>query len=136
VLDMLDVDLGPEQRALLLETVAAKFISTLTIESIIDQISVLNPNRVVQEVEAVLHRICQALDLHPARKVTLRFMIHCCCMVERLVIDREPLPTLPAPAISGQAYSVLKSAFAAIESAYNIRLSDTEYHYIFQLLFT
>ncbi|MDI5349330.1 hypothetical protein MJL48_28915, partial [Salmonella enterica subsp. enterica serovar Kentucky] len=31
------------------------------------------------------------LSLKPSRQVTLRFLIHCCCMVERIVINRKPL---------------------------------------------
>ncbi|AOY00043.1 sigma 54-interacting transcriptional regulator [Jeongeupia sp. USM3] len=137
VMDMLDVDMAPDERELMLEKVSMKFISTVTIESIINQISVLNPHRVLQEIEGVYHRICSELDIKPSRKVTLRFMIHCCCMVERIVIERKPLQmTLPQGAIvNDAAFAVIKAAFAPIETAYNIRLSDTEHFYIYELLF-
>ncbi|BCL75921.1 transcriptional regulator [Jeongeupia sp. HS-3] len=137
VMDMLDVGMSRDERELMLDKVAMKFISTVTIESIINQISVLNPHRVLQEIEAVFNQICQALDIKPSRKVTLRFMIHCCCMVERIVIERKPLQmTLPPGAIANDtAFSVIKAAFAPIETAYNIRLSDTEHFYIYELLF-
>lgn len=137
VLDMLDVDMQPDERELMLEKVSMKFIATVTIESIINQITVLNPHRVLQEIEAVFYQICQDLDIHPSRKITLRFMIHCCCMVERIVIDRTPLQmAMPADAISNdRALSVIKADFVAIETAYNIHLSDIEHFYIYELLF-
>lgn len=136
VLDMIDLDLRPDERELMLEKVSMKFVSTVTIESIINQITVLNPHKVLQEIEAVYRQICRQLDITLSRKVTLRFMIHCCCMVERIVIDRKPLDVaLPAdPVLNTHAFAVIRSAFAAIENAYNIRLSDTEYYYLYELL--
>ncbi|GLS05025.1 transcriptional regulator [Chitiniphilus shinanonensis] len=137
VMDMLAVGMAADERELMLEKVSMKFISTVTIESIINQISVLNPHRVLQGIEGVFHRICDELDLKPSRNVTLRFMIHCCCMVERIVIDRKPLQmTLPPQAIVNEtAFAAIKAAFAPIEAAYNIRLSATEHFYIYELLF-
>ena len=68
-----------------------RFISALTMESIINHISVLNPQRILKEIEDVLNHLTNTLSLKPSRRVTLRFLIHCCCMVERIVINRKPL---------------------------------------------
>lgn len=61
--------------------------------------------------------------------MTLRFLIHCCCMVERIVINRKPLQMAleRQPNLDARAFSVIKSAFLPIEDAYAIRLSDAEY---------
>ena len=58
-------------------------------------------------------------------------------MVERIVIDRTPLQmAMPADSISNaRALSVIKADFVAIETAYNIHLSDIEHFYIYELLF-
>ncbi|CAI2410086.1 transcriptional regulator DagR [Serratia fonticola] len=137
VLSLLNPDLGSAERQLQVERCSMRFISALTLESIINHISVLNPQRILQEIEAVLHQICRTLDLQPSRQVTLRFLIHCCCMVERIVLSHKPLQiALDAQQdIDQQAFSVIKDAFSPIERAYSIRLSDAEYFYIYELLY-
>ena len=69
--------------------------------------------------------------------MTLRFLIHCCCMVERIVINRKPLQMAleNRPDLDARAFSVIKTAFGPIEEAYVIRLSDAEYVYIYELLY-
>lgn len=137
VLSLLTPDLSSADRQLEMERSSMRFISALTLESIINHISVLNPQRILQEMEGVLHLICRNLDIHPTRQVTLRFLIHCCCMVERIVLSHKPLQiALEAHQdLDQQAFSVIKSAFLPIEQAYSIRLSDAEYFYIYELLY-
>jgi sigma-54 dependent dga operon transcriptional activator len=138
ILGLFDPDLHRAERRQEVERCALRFVSALTLESIIDQISVLNPRRILQEMELILQQLCQQLDISPGRQVTLRFLIHCCCMVERIVISRKPLQMVLENGSDRDAValSVIKTQFSAIEAAYAIQLSDAEYHYIYQLLFS
>ena len=138
VLSLLTPDLTSAERRLEMERSAMRFISALTMESIINHISVLNPQRILKEMEGVLNHLTTALSLKPSRQVTLRFLIHCCCMVERIVINRKPLQMAleNKPDLDARAFSVIKSAFLPIEEAYAIRLSDAEYFYIYELLYS
>ncbi|POP44659.1 transcriptional regulator DagR [Superficieibacter electus] len=138
VLSLLTPDLTSSERRLEMERSAMRFISALTMESIINHISVLNPQRILKEMEGVLSHLTTALSLKPSRQVTLRFLIHCCCMVERIVINRKPLQMAleNKPDLDAHAFSVIKSAFLPIEEAYAIRLSDAEYFYIYELLYS
>lgn len=137
VLSLLTPDLSTAERQLEMERSAMRFISALTLESIINHISVLNPQRILQEIEGVLHLICRNLDIRPTRQVTLRFLIHCCCMVERIVLSHKPLQMMleVQQDLDQQVFSVIKKAFSPIEQAYSIRLSDAEYFYIYELLY-
>ena len=138
VLSLLTPDLTSAERRLEMERSAMRFISALTMESIINHISVLNPQRILKEMEGVLNHLTTTLSLKPSRQVTLRFLIHCCCMVERIVINRKPLQMAleNKPDLDARAFSVIKSAFLPIEEAYAIRLSDAEYFYIYELLYS
>ena len=102
----------------------------------INQISVLNSRHILQEMEEPT-RICQLSDLKSRRQVTLCFLIHCCCRVERIVISRKPLQmALNSPLdLDVNAMSIIKQAFLPIEEAYAIRLSDAEFIYIYELLY-
>ncbi|EMA7645968.1 sigma 54-interacting transcriptional regulator [Yersinia enterocolitica] len=137
VLSLLMPDLSSADRQLEMECSSMRFISALTLESIINHISVLNPQRILQEMEGVLHLICRNLDIRPTRQVTLRFLIHCCCMVERIVLSHKPLQIVleAHQDLDQHAFSVIKNAFSPIEQAYSIRLSDAEYFYIYELLY-
>lgn len=138
VLSLLTPDLSNAERRLEMERSAMRFISALTMESIINHISVLNPQRILKEIEGVFNHLTSSLSLKPSRQVTLRFLIHCCCMVERIVINRKPLQMAleSQPNLDARAFSVIKSAFLPIEDAYAIRLSDAEYFYIYELLYS
>ena len=138
VLSLLTPALSSAERRLEMERSTLRFISALTMESIINHISVLNPRRILQEMQGVLNTLTTALSLKPSRQVTLRFLIHCCCMVERIVINRKPLQMALGnrPDLDARAFSVIKSAFGPIEEAYVIRLSDAEYVYIYELLYS
>lgn len=137
VLSLLTPDLSSAERRLEMERSAMRFISALTMESIINHISVLNPQRILKEIESVFDHLTTALSLKPSRQVTLRFLIHCCCMVERIVINRKPLQMAleNRPDLDVRALSVIKTAFLPIEEAYAIRMSDAEYFYIYELLY-
>ena len=138
VLSLLTPDLSSAERRLEMERCASRFISALTMESIINHISVLNPQRILKEMEGVLSQLRATLAIAPSRQVTLRFLIHCCCMVERIVINRKPLQMAleMKPDMDTHAFSVIKSAFHPVEEAYAIRLSDAEYIYIYELLYS
>lgn len=137
IISLLKPQMSENERQLMLQKSTMKFIGVLTLESIINQISVLNPQRILDEMKDVYHYICQKLDLSPSKQVTLRFLIHCCCMVERIVISRKPLQmAIENQTIeSNYAISVIKEAFSPIENSYTIRLSDAEFLYIYQLLY-
>jgi sigma-54 dependent dga operon transcriptional activator len=137
VLSLVTPDLTGSERRLEMERSAMRFISALTMESIINHISVLNPQRILKEMESVLNHLSTTLSLKPSRQVTLRFLIHCCCMVERIVINRKPLQMAleMKPDMDNRAFSVIKSAFQPVEDAYAIRLSDAEFIYIYDLLY-
>lgn len=138
VLSLLTPDLSSAERRLEMERSASRFISALTMESIINHISVLNPQRILKGMEGVLSQLRATLAIAPSRQVTLRFLIHCCCMVERIVINRKPLQMAleMKPDMDTHAFSVIKSAFHPVEEAYAIRLSDAEYIYIYELLYS
>lgn len=73
MLSLLTPDLSSSERRLEMERSAMRFISALTMESIINHISVLNPQRILKEIEDVLNYLTNTLSLKPSRRVTLRF---------------------------------------------------------------
>lgn len=125
------------EREKIIDEVSKKFITAISIESIINYITVLNPQRIQGEVNEVYYSICRELDNKFSKQIALRFMIHCCCMVERVLVNRKPLqiPSDKMKKIDKKILSVIKVSFKDIEDSYDIKLSDGEYYYIYELLF-
>ena len=53
-----------------MERSASRFISALTMESIINHISVLNPQRILKEMEGILNQLRNTLAIAPNRRDT------------------------------------------------------------------
>jgi sigma-54 dependent dga operon transcriptional activator len=137
VLSLLTPDLSSAERRLEMERSASRFISALTMEHHQPYFGA-QPAAHPQRDGGVLSQLRATLAIAPSRQVTLRFLIHCCCMVERIVINRKPLQMAleMKPDMDTHAFSVIKSAFHPVEEAYAIRLSDAEYIYIYELLYS
>ena len=76
----------------------------------------LNPQRILKEIEDVLNYLpTRSPETEPP--VTLRFLIHCCCMVERIVINRKPLQMALENRfdLDARAFSVIKSSFCRLK---------------------
>jgi sigma-54 dependent dga operon transcriptional activator len=58
-------------------------------------------------------------------------------MVERVLVNRKPLQISSdkIKKIDKEILSVIKVSFKDIEDSYDIKLSDGEYYYIYELLF-
>lgn len=126
-----------QERENIIENVSKRFINEISMESIIKYITVLNPDKVLEDIRKVYYCICQEINTKFTKRIALRFMIHCCCMVERVVVDRKVLqiPYDETVKDDKNVISVIKVSFKQVENNYHIKLTDGEYHYIYELLF-
>lgn len=130
-------DLTKKENQMLKEQIGKRYIHGLSLKAIINHITVLNPQRLSIEVSQVYDDICQQLDINSDEKVMLRFLIHTCCTIERLVINNEYSVTdynVSYQDIPKEA-SVIKMSFRSLEVSYNIQFSPLEIKYIYELLY-
>lgn len=115
-----------------------RFIRNLSLEGIIDYVTFLNPQRVMNEIRDVYDKICNALNNRFSQQIQLRFLVHCCCMVERIVVNREPLqiPEETTREMGAEMTNIIRDAFRVIEETYDIELTSGEIYYIYELLFS
>lgn len=118
------------------EDITRNFVSSITLQSLIDYLTILNPEKILAEMEEVFSIICNKLKRRVSKQVRLRFLIHCCCMVERVIINKEPLQYEAKKEFKdyNQVLSVIKLSFEAIENNYGIELSEGELACIYELL--
>lgn len=119
------------------DKISSKYIQNLSLETVANYINILNPQKLLIEMKKIYNHICTQLDVHPPELVMLRFMIHCCCTVERLVENPETIDTKDyhPPSENKKELSVIKLSFRHIELSYDIKLSSLELQYIYELIF-
>lgn len=115
----------------------SRFVSNLSLQSVIEYLTVLNPQMILQETENCLDRIGDALHWEIANQTRLRFLIHTSCMIERIVVNKSSYSYTISPDALHKykhEFSVIKSAFSTIEKKYRIDLPDGEIACIIELL--
>lgn len=117
--------------------ITKKFVSSITLQSIIDYLTILNPEKILLEVEEALSNICEKLDLAITKQIRLRFLIHCCCMVERIIVMKKPMEyeARYKSLDYNEKFTVIKLSFSKIERNYGIQLSHSEISCIYELLY-
>lgn len=118
------------------EDIIRNFVGSITLQSLIDYLTILNPEKILAEMEEVLSTLCNKLKRRVSKQVRLRFLIHCCCMVERVIVNKKPLQYEAKKKFQDydEVLSVIKLSFKAIENNYGIELSEGELGCIYELL--
>lgn len=130
-------DLMKKENLLMKQDISQRYMQMLSVEAITNYITVLNPQRLTVEVKEVYKGIGSQLSLEASDKIMLRFLIHCCCTIERLVIDNSYSVTeyeVSYKDMPDEA-SVIKMAFRPLEVSYGIQFSPLEIKYIYELLY-
>lgn len=60
-------------------------VKTLTLRNVIESITILNPEKVLGEVEAAVDRLQQLLGMNLGAHTMIGLCVHLCCLIERLV---------------------------------------------------
>ncbi|MFD1415866.1 sigma 54-interacting transcriptional regulator [Oceanobacillus jeddahense] len=121
------------------EEISSNYIQNVSLEAIVNYIHVLNPQKLLIEMKSVYEHICRQLDINPSILIMLRFLIHCCCTVERLVsdnhIDYKTNNFEMTPFENQKELSVIQLSLRPIELSYDIKFPSIEIKYIYEVLF-
>lgn len=133
LLNLLEIE-DPQQAA---TGMKSRFVSNLSLQSVIEYLTVLNPQLILQETENCLDQICENLHWEIANQIRLRFLIHSSCMIERIVVNKSSYSYTISPETLqkfSHEFSVIKTAFSMIEKKYHIDLPNGEIACILELL--
>ncbi|PTY79322.1 hypothetical protein B5V89_06190 [Heyndrickxia sporothermodurans] len=130
-------DMANQKNEKIREAISSRYIQNLSLEAVVNYVNVLNPQKLLIEMMQVYRQICRQLDIHPGKLVMLRFMIHCCCLVERLAVNVDSIkPIRDYPLQENEnVFDVIKLSFRNIELSYNIKLPPIEIQYIYELIY-
>ena len=115
----------------------ANILKNFTLSNVGNHLTILNANKVLEDVEEVVSSLEQALDIKLAATVKAGLYMHLCCLIERLITRNEVLAYEGLDIFIQQRESfiaVMKSCFSVVEKRYSVELPNTEIAYIYNYI--
>ncbi|MDP4109166.1 MAG: PRD domain-containing protein, partial [Bacillota bacterium] len=124
----------PEQH---MEQVNDQLIKNFSLQRVLDYLTILNPERVLTNVEAFIGSLERFLHTKFPNPVKLLLYVHISCLIERL-ITKKPVPDYknrPNFAKKQKKFiKVVKDGFSVIEKMYSVEISTEEIGYIYDIV--
>lgn len=122
-----------------LETMASREMpASVLIKMLAQYLNFLDPTKAKLVVEQSFEIIEQLTFLRDARRTKLRYLLHCCCLIERVFLDQQlnydDVETLRRE--KGDQFTLCAKALNHIERAFSIKIADTEIAYVVDLINT
>ena len=119
------------------EKINQRFIKLFSLESVIEHLTILNPNKVINYIENAINELERSIGrrLSNGRKISL--YIHLSCLIER-IIQKSPITTYvnidEFKKCHKDFIELTKKSFSVIEDAYNVELPISEIGYIYDIV--
>lgn len=121
-----------------LENFKKAILRNFSMDNLLNYLTILNSERIVVSVEAIIDKIQTGLKLELNSNVVFGLYIHIGCLIERLIIDKYMVnfEGLAEFVDSHQDFIiVVKNAFEEIEQMYNVTVPLSEIGYIYNYIF-
>ena len=120
-----------------LEVFKANILKNFTLNNIVNNLTILNAEKVLDDVQEVVAKIEEGMDiqLNPANKMGL--YVHMACLIERLILRNEIVLNQDPDefAASHQKFiQVVRDAFSVVKYAYSVEIPDSEILYIYNYI--
>lgn len=114
-------------------------IKYFSLESVLNHITILNPDKIVDQVEAAMEILQYELKMNFSNNVKICLYIHLSCLIERLVtktqIDDYNVEEIEAFKKSQQEFiNIARKSFSVIERLYSVSIPLTEIYFIYEIL--
>lgn len=115
----------------------ASLLKRLTLQNVIESITILNPEKLYAEVSRAVERLVELSGEHIAPAATIGLYVHLCCLVERLVTktpidahaDKDGFEREHGPFIEA-----FRTSFADISDHYRVEVPVAEIAYVFDYI--
>lgn len=120
----------------LAEVVNNEMIKNLSLNKIIDSLTILDSNKIITQIEPCLDSLERYLNKQLNNSQKLNLYVHISCMIERLMRGKK-MDSFPQDGYfrENQEHlgSLISTAFRPIEQLYNISLPIEECYYIYNI---
>jgi len=127
-----------EKDATCVNEYGGRFFQGILVDILSKTLTFLNPQKACSVLNDVLEKTLADFGKKIDDDITIKFLFHCSCMVER-VIKNEPLPYNNLKELinsRNNVFQVLKKRFELIEEVFGISIPDTELAYVVEMLDT
>lgn len=112
-------------------------IRNFSLSNIMNSLTILNPNKLLQHVADAIDRLQQEMGITLTNNTCFGLYVHICCMIERVVMKREieVYPDLEKFKVEEIKFiEVVRKSFQDVESFYGLEIPPAEVGYIFDYI--
>lgn len=117
-----------------LERFHQNLVKNLTLRNVIESVTILNPEKVLEEVEAAVERLQALSGERMGAHTLIGFCVHLCCLIERLV-TRNPIESYldveSFEAHHAEFIDLFRQSFDDISRHYHVEVPVAEIAYAF-----
>ncbi|WP_259337076.1 PRD domain-containing protein [Bombilactobacillus bombi] len=121
----------------LLKQFNTELIHNFSLERVINSITILDVNIVMTNIDEAMRNYTVISGEKLSNVTRMSLYVHVSCLIERL-IRNEPITSYDNKLLddtnSQKKFSQIKSAFSVIENKYSVKIPDSEYGYIFDII--
>lgn len=127
ILDNVFSDVTAEQKIKIKQSI----MQSLSMENLSDRLTILNPRKIVIDVNKVLSEIELLLDIDLSARIKVTLFLHVSVMIERVLLNKYDInhSYIPNEDIE-KKFKIIKKSLANLERCYNISIPDYEIKYI------
>ncbi|UQS84195.1 sigma 54-interacting transcriptional regulator [Bombilactobacillus thymidiniphilus] len=112
-------------------------IRNFTLERVINSLTILDANIVMQNIDLALERYTKLSQQELSNMTRMSLYVHVSCLIER-VVRNEPITTYDMHQISDTNQKItlknIQKAFSVIEDCYSVKIPLAEYGYIYDII--
>lgn len=120
-----------------LEEFHENLVKNLTLRNVIESITILNPERLLDEVERAMAKLQEQMKEEFNARTRIGLCVHLCCLVERLVTHSTLENYTDVDMFvrdHGDFVSAFNRSFEDIARQYNVEVPPTEIAYVFDYI--
>ena len=115
----------------------ASLLKHLTLQNVIESITILNPEKLYAEVSQAVSRLADLMGQPIAPAATIGLYVHLCCLVERLV-TKTPIEAYANEQEFRTAHAAFidafRTSFSSITDHYRVEVPATEIAYVYDYI--
>ena len=120
-----------------IETLRSNIIKNFTLNNIVNYLTILNAEKVLEDVECVVSEIETGLNRRLAPGSKMGLYVHLSCLIERLMLKDEIKLTQGVDEFineNKEFVEVVRNAFSVVKYGYSVELPNSEIPYIFNYI--
>lgn len=120
-----------------IEHINNEVIKMFSLQNVINHLTILNPDKIIDIVEGVVLRLERGLNLKFENELKISLFIHISSMIERIITRNDIIEYSGIDNFKQchrEFINIFREAFSVIEQTYNILISDAEIAIIYEII--